>query len=351
MNVDAIRSTGPICPNNRIQGNTINKSAKTLNTDNQLARTQTVNNLKSLLRGEKTNNKPTSVAESSISYAQKLREQRTSAKSTANELKQLKYNSKNISSQIRTAKKSTSAKQIASKARREVIQLKLKLSSGKYDKEELQAAIEHAKSMERVANKKARHLEEEELIKITDKPAGAGLTASELEEKLENKAEEAINEYEAELEAKEEELEQYSEEQIAQMEEAIAENMEEVQQMMQESMEETMEDMSEDIFDILSEAMEDMMEETLENLMDGLMVITDYEMTEEEFKAFKTKHRTSEDKSMVEADAKYLKAMFDIYDKRMNGGSGTSIMPQGSVEAPISVDTSNNIPNLVDISV
>ncbi|MDO4188307.1 MAG: hypothetical protein Q4D29_04890 [Lachnospiraceae bacterium] len=353
MVVDSLRSVGALYSNKQTTGSQ-NRYGNPVNSsyaEAQESKAQTVNNIKSLLRGDKNQRKPASIADSSISYAQKLREQRTNTKSTANELKQLKYNSKNISSQIRSAKKSINAKQVASKARREVIQLKLKMSSGKYDKEELQAAIEHAKSMERAANKKARHLEEEELIKITDKPAGAGLTAAELEEKLENESEEAINKFEEEMAAKEEELEQFSEEQIAEMEQAIAENMEEVQQMIQESMEESMEDMSEDIYDLLAEAMEDMMEETLEGLMDGMMVITDYEMTEEEFKSFKLKHRTSEDKSLVEADTKYLKALFDIYDKRMSGGGGSGADISGASSASVSVDTGNNIPNVVDISI
>lgn len=347
MVVDSLKSVASMYSSSKIKGiqNKQNSFVNQAYAEKQDSKAQSINKLKSLLRGEtKNDNRPASVVDSTLNYGKTLREQRTGTKSTSNALKQLKYNCKNISGQIRGAKKSTNAKQVASKARREVIQLKMKLASGKYDKEELQAAIEHAKSMERVANKKARHLEEEELIKITDKPAGAGLTTSELEEKLENQAEEAINKYE-------EELEQLSEDQVEKMEEEISESIEEVSEMMQESMEVSMENMSEDIYDLLAEAMKDMMEDTLEGLMDGMMVITDYEMTDDEFKAFKTKHRTSEDKSMIEADAKYLKALFDIYDKRMSGGSSSGIDFQGSVSGSVSGDMGTYIPNIVDVSV
>lgn len=339
-----------------------NSMAGSAHAEREQARVDKVNSMKSLLRdansSNKNQNRPTSILESTRNYGEQIRSSRTSSKGTSNELKKLKYNFKNISSQIRKAKTSVNAKQVASKARREVIQLKAKLQTGKYDEDELSAAIEHAKSMERAAKKKARHLEEEELIKISDKSVGAGLSASELEQKLEDETEKAIEDYEAELEAeKEEEMEAISEEQVAEMERAMEESIAEVQQMMEESMEESMEEVTEDMYDLLAESMEDMMEETLENLMDGMMVVTDYEMTDDEFKAYKLKHRTSEDKSMLEADAKYLKAIFDMYDKKMGSGSGSPSVNTGMqaafapVSMPISSDVSMNIQSIVDVSV
>ena len=287
--------------------------------------------------------KTKSILESTLSYGKQLRESRVNSKSTSNEMKKLKYSFKDISGQIRKAKTSTNAKQVASKARREVAQLKAKLQTGKYDADELNAAIDHAKAMERAAKKKARHLEEEELIKITDKTAGAGLTASELEEKLEEETDKAIEEFEAE---QEEEME------------AMEEAQQEVQQMMEEEMQESMEEVTEDMYDLLAESMEDMMEETLENLMDGMMIVTDYEMTEDEFNAYRQKHRASEDKAMLEADAKYLKAIFDMYSKKMGGSSGNIPGMSGAsaagsfdIVSPISVDAGVSIPNIVDISV
>ena len=282
------------------------------------SKTEKNNKMRELIRGaEKSNqNRPTSIIDSTHSYGAKIRESRINSKSAANEIKKLKYNFKDISGQIRKAKSSVNAKQVASKARREVVQLKAKLQTGKYDDEELQAAIEHAKSMERAAKKKARHLEEEELIKITDKSNGEAEIASEIETEVEEQAEETIEEYKEELE---------------------------------ESMEESIEEVSEEMMALMTEAMEDMVDDTLEELMDGMMVITDFEMTEDEFKEFKTKHRTSEDKDMLEADAKYLKAIFDMYEKRM--GSGESInIGNGDVMPSANYDFGSVIPNVVDIS-
>ena len=307
--------------NSPVNGSFSGKKQNVLNENRydevQKAKSDKISNMKKLIRGtERKQDRPASVVDSTLSYGEKIRESRNSSKNTASQLKKLKYNFKDISSQIRKAKSSVNAKQVASKARREVVQLKAKLQTGKYDDEELQAAIEHAKSMERAAKKKARHLEEEELIKITDKSNGEAEIASEIETEVEEQAEETIEEYKEELE---------------------------------ESMEESIEEVSEEMMALMTEAMEDMVDDTLEELMDGMMVITDFEMTEDEFKEFKTKHRTSEDKDMLEADAKYLKAIFDMYEKRM--GSGESInIGNGDVMPSANYDFGSVIPNVVDIS-
>ena len=84
---------------------------------------------------------------------------------TSNLLKKLKYSFKNISGKLIRSKTSVAARQVAGEAKREVLRLKQQKQSGKYDNEEIEAAINHAKAMERVAKKKVRHLEEEELAK------------------------------------------------------------------------------------------------------------------------------------------------------------------------------------------
>lgn len=286
-----------------------------------------ISSMKRMINGteKKTTN---SIVDSTLQYGQSVRQSRQAASSTSTNLKKLKYNAKNISSQLVRSKTSVNAKQVASKARREVVQLKLKLQTGKYDEEELQAAITHAQSMERAAKKKARHLEEEELVKVTDKATG-GQDISQLEDELEKKIE---NAYKAQDEAVEEEAmeetEEMSEEQIREMEEAIAESMAEVQEMMEENTE----DVSEDMMELMSEVMQDMMKESLGDLADSMFVMADFEMTEEEFKEFKTKHRVSEDKDIMEADAKYLKAIFDHYSKMLNG-SGKGVDPSSVMSA------------------
>lgn len=291
-----------------------------------------ISEMKRMINGtEKKSNEPRSILESTQKYGQSIRAERSRKKETSSQLKQLKYNYSNISTQIRKSKTSVNAKQVASKARREVILLKMKLQSGNYDKEELEAAITHAKSMERAANKKARHLQEEELIKVTDN-ASSDMSASEFEEQLEEKMDQAYEEYDAAME-------EFEAEQVRDLEEQMSQ----------------MEELSEDMYSLLSDTMDEMMEDTLSQLMDGMMIVTDYEMSEDEFNSYKQKHRILEDKAMLEADAKYLKTLFEIYDRRINGGGGASI-PSGGADfsgagAVInSVDVAAAIPNIVDIS-
>ena len=104
-----------------------------------------------------------SIVTSTLSYSEALRNQRQQTKNTTLALKKLKYQFKNISSKILRSKTSQAAKQAAGQARREVLRLKRQKQSGNYDDEEIEAAINHAKAMERVAKKKAKHLEEEDM--------------------------------------------------------------------------------------------------------------------------------------------------------------------------------------------
>ena len=109
-----------------------------------------------------------SIVTSSLSYSESLRNQRQQTKNTTLALKKLKYQFKNISSKILRSKTSQAAKQAAGQARREVLRLKRQKQNSDSDSEEIEAAIAHAQAMERVAKKKARHLEEEEMAKCVD---------------------------------------------------------------------------------------------------------------------------------------------------------------------------------------
>ena len=108
-----------------------------------------------------------SIVTSSLSYSESLRNQRQQTKNTTLALKKLKYQFKNISSKILRSKTSQAAKQAAGQARREIMRLKRQKqnSDSDSDSEEIDAAIAHAQAMERVAKKKAKHLEEEEMVK------------------------------------------------------------------------------------------------------------------------------------------------------------------------------------------
>ena len=122
-----------------------------------------------------------SVLSSSQSYGDSLRMQRTNAKQTRTALKQLRYRFKDISSKILRSKTSAAARQVAGQARREVLRLKRERLNGSYDDEEIEAAIVHAKAMERVAKKKVKHLEEEEMAKASGGPCAGSLIDDEEE--------------------------------------------------------------------------------------------------------------------------------------------------------------------------
>ena len=106
-----------------------------------------------------------SIVTSTLSYSESLRNQRQQTKNTTLALKKLKYQFKSISSKILRSKTSQASKQAAGQARREIMRLKRQKQNSDSDSEEIDAAIAHAQAMERVAKKKAKHLEEEEMVK------------------------------------------------------------------------------------------------------------------------------------------------------------------------------------------
>ena len=106
-----------------------------------------------------------SVIDNMQMYAKALEKQRKNSNNTSLEKKKLKYSFKKISSKIINCKTSTSAREVVAQAKREIQKLRSARRTGKYDEEELAAALDHAKAMERIARKKVRHLEEEEIAK------------------------------------------------------------------------------------------------------------------------------------------------------------------------------------------
>ena len=74
-----------------------------------------------------------------------------------------------------------SARRAVQAAKREISRLKRLKGSGEYDEEEVQLAIDHAKAMEKVAKKKANHLEQEEMIERNGK--GLAVDLEEIEKR------------------------------------------------------------------------------------------------------------------------------------------------------------------------
>ena len=229
-----------------------------------------------------------SLLSSSQSYGESLRTQRQLAKDTSLKLKTLKYQFKNISSKILRSKTSAAARQVVGQARREVLRLKREKQSGNYDKDEMDAAIEHAKAMERAAKKKVKHLEEEEMAK-----ASGGPCADNLIEEKENVSEDTR-----------------CKEELADREAADVESSgQEVQAKAD------VEALMMEMFDELSDDMMEMLREMgLEELTDSLLSAKG-DMDPADLKAMKIKHRNKEMKDIVKADAEYLKAVFDRLEK------------------------------------
>ena len=266
--------------------------------------------------------KSKSVVDQSVSYADQLRAMRKKTKDISNEKKKLQYNFKKISSQIVRSKNSVSARKAVQAAKREIARLKRLKGSGEYDDEELQLAIDHAKSMEQVAKKKVSHLEQEELVERAHRGFGAAL------EEIQDKKKEDENENPEELD--DEKLEeaaqgldvddeyvpeadyQYELEQaIEQQQYAMEQLMENNQQEYEELMAETSSDAMSEMMDEMSQAMEDMMEDLDLTELSQTLYAPDPDMSEDDLKMLKIKHRAKEMKEIAEADKEYLKGIME----------------------------------------
>lgn len=223
---------------------------------------------------------------------------RTSKKSQSkSKKKKLNYNFKAISSQILLSKNSNSAGKAVTKARGTIAMLLRKVRSGEYDDQDLEHAIIHARKMERIAKKRMRHLKQEEEIEQKGK-------SEELENELLDGVEDQIAE-EQEMEISEEELQQL---------------LEEYEELMRESMEEMAQEME----------LEDLSEEFCEAV---------YEMEPEDLEQLKKKHRSDEMREIMDADMKYLRAVFNKLEKeRQSLSSGAKSF--GDIPAGVTLEIS-----------
>ena len=221
----------------------------------------------------------------------KVHVRKSQSKSSAGKLKKrLPYNFKQMSKQIMQAKTSDAARPLVAKAQAKLSWLYKKLRSGEYGDSEIAAAIIHAAAMERIAKRKVRHLEEEEAAE--NKSGVMGVPGEEEEIYGED-----------ELKAGIEESEEISKEMMKQM-------MEEIEELE----EELAEDMMSELQDMISCASGD--------------------MTEEEIEELKRKHRNDEERQIIRADLKYLKALFDrLEQEKKQVSSGNIGQTSGSSES------------------
>lgn len=215
--------------------------------------------------------------------------------------KKLHYNFKQISNRILQAKTSGNARRAMNSARRKVVELRKKLKMSNTDNQGLLNAIRHAEAMARVAKKKVRHLEEEENVKLR-----GGVCEAQMEEDMEESAQQDEDE---EILA-EEVLEGEA------LEGDLSFNMEDLQELMEIYQE------------LMDEAMEDM--EELSDLEDMILDSPGREMDPEDLDQLKKKHRAEELRKIMEADMKYLKAMFEkLAKEQQNGADGLSNSTDG----------------------
>ena len=239
---------------------------------------------------ELTDYQGNAVAKATIASA-KVRQKKAAKK------KKLNYNHRKISRQITMSKTTSGIRRVITRARDQVVDLLRKQMSGKYDETDVRHAIIHARKMERVARKKKKHLEQEEKAKATGKA-------------LVEKGEESSSQEEEELEKAANGLSK------EELEKLIAE-YEELMQKMEET-------------------------NGMDEVMKEYMGASEVEMSPEQLDQLRKKHRSDEMKDIVEADMKYLKALFNKLAREQqenaNGNPSVSLELDG-VDIPIPQET------------
>lgn len=282
-----------------------------------------------------------SIVTSSLSYSESLRNQRQQTKNTTLALKKLKYQFKNISSKILRSKTSQAAKQAAGQARREVLRLKRQKQNSDSDSEEIDAAIAHAQAMERVAKKKAKHLEEEEMVKAAGGICqGDRISEEETKDAQDAESENARNAEEMSAEDSADEVSgdlsayEYAGNEVHagdsyDISDYIALGMDAFYVQTGDFMSE-MSDFTSEMMQEMSDSLRDLMEEMGLDGLSDTAVSVNREMDPADLKMMKIKHRNKEMKDIVKADAEYLKAVFDRLEKMKDNpvipsGGGVSL--------------------------
>lgn len=220
-------------------------------------------------------------------------------RSAKKKTKKLQYNFKEISTRIMQAKTSGNASRVLTSARSKVAMLKRKQQSGDYDDQELRHAIIHAEAIARVAKKRMKHLREEENAKR------GGPCEAEMEDKQEN---EEIDQLIADGNV--EDFGKDAQKELQKLKREYQKLMREAGQMLEEAVQESggLEELSEEITEVVSD-----------------------DMDPADLELMKKKHRAKEMREIMEADMKYLKAVFDklAKEKQENASGGTGSTGDG----------------------
>lgn len=283
-----------------------------------------------------------SIVTSTLSYSESLRNQRQQTKNTTLALKKLKYQFKNISSKILRSKTSQAAKQAVGQARREIMRLKRQKqnSDSDSDSEEIDAAIAHAQAMERVAKKKAKHIEEEEMMKAAGGICqGDRISEEETKDAQDAESENVRNAEEMSAESSADEMSrdlsayEYAGNEVHagdsyDISDYIDLGIDAFYAQTGDFMSE-MSDFTSEMMQEMSDSLRDLMEEMgLDGLSDNAVSVN-REMDPADLKMMKIKHRNKEMKDIVKADAEYLKAVFNHLEKMKDN----VVIPTGNAGA------------------
>ena len=248
--------------------------------------------------------------------------------------KPVNYNYKEVSNKIQQAKSSVSAGQAFLAAKRKTLEIRRKIAAKEGDPEELQSALNHAKSMELVARKKKNHLELEEMVERTQRR----------DEKLDNQRNIGMQTQSA--------LASAEEEKISEKEDAIFDAREEMLDLALQHMQEGETSFSEEELKELNEMISEFGEEELKELEEVVelmetMEVVDPHMSKADLEELKRKHRASEDKAIMKANMEYLKDMIKHELAKhasmpgMGGGCGNSF--SATLSAPQMQDSTIDI--------
>ena len=228
-----------------------------------------------------------------------------SSNSKAQQKKTIPYRFKELSTAILHTRDSGSARRAMIRARSKASLLRQKQGGGEYDTWELMNAVMHADAMVRAARKRMKHfLMEEEAKRKQEDPAEEALERQETMELMSRDA------WESDMQ---DELCKLSDEEQKIAREMAQELAREMQRLMEETMRETM-----------RAAQEETANSALDETLQGV-VGDSGKMKPEELERLKKKHRSDELREIMEADMKYLRALFDkLAKEKQSISSGLS---------------------------
>lgn len=218
---------------------------------------------------------------------------RTTAKKK--KTKKLNYNYRDVSGRILRAKTSVSANLVVAHARTMVAVLRRRYGCGEYNDRDLEIAIIHAEKMVRIAKKKVKNLKMEE----------QGKRASE-EDRAQEACEDENSLNAADMQSEEREVSE------------------------------------EDLRNMIKELEQELQRLAAENSMDDLADACLGEngaVSKEELEKIKKKHRCDEMRQIVEADMKYLKAVFQrmLQEQQEIATAATLELSNAVTGTPVSV--------------